>query len=494
MFQNPPPRLTLLYMAELLLRPLLAHTPEKILPGTRRLFLLPLLLALVGIIVAASAARAGQQARRTQDLQLLTLKHQNLLLQLEDTRDPATRARLAAELQAARPSDINLISYLRPGRYLTWWDAYRYEEIIDAGYVYNRDDDSTVPVPGPEKRRLKNVTWYPLYPLLGYALKSATGLSARQALTMISWASILGAAVIFFALARRHYFNRMAADPAAHARPLFHDLHPADTAALWALTFLLFGPAAIFLYANFTESLFVLLLASFLYLLQSRRWLAAAVIAGLASACRSQGVLFAPVLVAAYLLRGEKRDPARYLPFAGLLALVSLAGILSYMGFLWYRFDDPLALMYAQRYWNVGFRGETLTYTLNPVNALSNFVKYLLLPTTDYPRLWESFCVIAPPILLMLLGARFLSFELELIGWLLWGVPYISNALGASDAAAGHLHWMSMGRFMAVALPLQVILGAVVLRFRWLGPPLLALSAAAFALFAYWFGAGAWVG
>ena len=71
------------------------------------------------------------------------------------------------------------------------------------------------------------------------------------------------------------------------------------------MALLLFGPCSIFLYANFTESLFVLLLAGFLYCMQERWWWRAALVAGIASACRSQGVLFGPILAATYLLIGR---------------------------------------------------------------------------------------------------------------------------------------------------------------------------------------------
>jgi hypothetical protein len=43
-------------------------------------------------------------------------------------------------------------------------------------------------------------------------------------------------------------------------------------------------------------------------------------------------------------------------------------------------------------------------------------------------------------------------------------------------------------------LPAQIIIGAVLVRFRWAGIPLLALSAALFSLFSYKYGLGEWIG
>jgi hypothetical protein len=94
--------------------------------------------------------------------------------------------------------------------------------------------------------------------------------------------------------------------------------------------------------------------------------------------------------------------------------------------------------------------------------------------------------------MLLVLGGRFLSFELELIGWLLWGLPFLSNSLAGSGWATDR--WMSMGRFMMVLIPAHIIIGAVLVRFRWLGVPFLAASAAAFGVFALRYGAGQWVG
>jgi hypothetical protein len=272
------------------------------------------------------------------------------------------------------------------------------------------------------------------------------------------------------------------------------DLDPADTAALWTVVFLYFGPTSIFLYANFTESMFVLLLAAFLFCVQSRWWLAAAVAAALASACRSQGALFGPVLAIAYLLRSDQNGVWRRVPTASALCAISWGGLVGYMCYLNATFQDPLAFFHAQRTWHVGIDAMHISYAMNPANAITNLFYCWFKAPMDWPRFYEALMVVLPPVVIMVLGARFLSFEMEMLAWILWGLPYISNCLAASDAANGYLHWQSMGRFMAVVLPLQIILAAVVVRFRWVAAPLLAVSAAAFALFSYLFGTGAWLG
>jgi len=51
-----------------------------------------------------------------------------------------------------------------------------------------------------------------------------------------------------------------------------------------------------------------------------------------------------------------------------------------------------------------------------------------------------------------------------------------------------------MGRFMAVVIPLYVIIGGMLERRRWAGVMFLVVWAAAFGVFAYKYGTGAWVG
>jgi hypothetical protein len=216
-------------------------------------------------------------------------------------------------------------------------------------------------------------------------------------------------------------------------------------------------------------------------------------IAAIAGACRSQGVLFGPILALVFLLRSDVRNPAAKLGIAAVLGVVSAIGIGAYMLYLQLTFGDPLAFVHAQKFWNVGINAATIYHALNPVNAMTHLMQYAAyVRPTDWPHIWEALCVIWPPIMLLILGGRFLSFELELLGWIMWALPFVSNSLAGDPVAS--TAWMSMGRFMAVLIPAHIIIGAVLVRFRWLGVPYLAASAGAFALFAYKFGAGEWVG
>lgn len=504
-------------MADLTIPHLLAHNPEPTPPWRWRILFIPAFLAIVGILLATFCAKAGQDAMRQRDTEKLQKDlfywqhevseairfHQPQSVIDEDQRIVDEKLTL---LQKDRDRD-GYRSYARPGRHFTQWDGYRYEEIMTDGYFYPVPGDpekyfteNTFQRPGWPEPRAKNVVWYPLYPVLGWIVMKVLHVAPHVALTIVSQACIVVGAVVFFLFARRHFYNRMPKLFADGTSPTSAELHPSrrwelapqDSAALWALAALLFAPCSIFLYANFTESLFVLLLVSFLYCLQGRQWWAAAVIAAFASATRSQGVLFGPVLGLAFLLRSDVRNVFVRILIAGVLGLISEIGLISYMIYLQRVFQDPMAFMHAQVAWNVGISQATIYHALNPVNAMAHLVEVAQRTPTDWPRLWEAFCVIWPPIALLVLGGRFLSFELEMVGWMLWGLPYVASSRAGMIPETEA--WMSMGRFMAVLIPANIIAGAVILRFRWIGIPLLAFGAAVFGLFAYKYGNGEWIG
>ncbi len=464
-----------------------------------RVVLLPAVMAVVGMLVAWAAVTAGQDARRGREQLQMNFDRYYWeweLTQAQMAHRPAAEIakieKIVAQKRAAR-----LISYARWGRQFTSWDGYRYEEIVDQGYAYHqpwqaeKPDEPMQPMlddGGPEPRS-KNVVWYPLYPFLASGLMTyVPGLSSTLALTVVSWTSCLLGAVVMYLYLRQYYYAR----EQLGLRGVVGGLASCDAAAMWAVAALLFGPCAVFLYANFTESLFVLLLALFLYCLQARWWWRAVLVAAVASACRSQGVLFGPILGLIYLLRGPgpvwKRLVA--LPAMGVLAE---AGVIGYAAFLWDLFRDPLAFMHAQRYWNVGISWERIVYAANPTNALGRVFWYAFYKgAVDWPRLWEAACLIWPPVVLAIWGWRYLTLELLIVGWMMWGLPYVSNSMAGNPPFDSQ--WMSMGRFMAVVIPLYVIFGGIFERRRRVAVVFMAVWAAMFGVFAYLFGTGAWVG
>ncbi len=479
----------LLSMAEAQIPSLLAHSPEKAPPQRWWSTFLPAILAIMGILLAHACAREGSRMHRRLEEATLRQRSAYWHVKLNQARMQGNGHTALIRRQLKTAEHAKLPSFSRPGREFTQWDGQRYAQIVKHGYTFPTTYD-----PKTNRLHLETVSWFPLYPMLALAVHDFTHWSVHKSLTLVSDLCVLMAAVIMFAFARRHFYNRMPweeVDASSWHIARRWDLFSNDTAALWSVVFLLFGPASIFLYVNYAESLFVLLIALFLMAIQSRYWLRAAGVAAVASACSPQGALLAPVLALTYLLRTDLPAAPRLLRCA-LWGALSLVGLGAYMTFLALRFGHPLAFLHAQAAWHSGINIYTLSYGLNPVHPLSNFFYYAMLRPVDFPRLWEATCVVVPPLALLLLGARFLSFEAEMLGWLFWGVPYFANCLAGSSPSNGH--WMSMGRYMQVVIPLQLIAGSVIIRFRWLGPLLLAFSAVAFALLALRYGAGAWVG
>ncbi len=466
--------------------------------------ILPCLLAILGMLTAWAAATTGQDARRMRDQLQITFDKYYWQWELDEAKRTHKPAAQIAKIEkiVAQKNAVKIISYAKFGRQFTPWDGYRYEEIVDQGYIFDQPyysaaekKESLIDAGGPEKRT-KNVVWYPLYPLLAsglmYYLPASSFNTSTNALTVVSWACCLLGAGVTFLFARRYFFHRMAELKLAAAPPPgARGLASYDMAALWATALLLAGPCSIFLYANFTESLFVLQLALFLYCLQSRWWWRAALVAAFASATRSQGVLFGPILALAFILRGDGNLLKR-LTGAAAMGVISGAGIFCYMLFLRREFDDPLAFMHAQKYWNVGISLDRIRFAMNPANAEAHFLFFFVNGEMDWPRLWEAFCVIWPPCLLLTLGWRYLSLELLLFGWILWGLPYVSNSMAGNPPF--DTQWMSMGRFMSVMIPLYLIFGAALAKRPWLVPFFVIPWVTAFGILAYKYGSGVWVG
>jgi hypothetical protein len=464
------------------------------------LLVLTACLAMLGMLIAWAAATSGQDARRQKDQLQLTFDRYYWMWELDQAKlagKPETKIERIQKIVDEKMAS-GTPSYGRFGRQFTQWDGYRYEEIVEEGYIFHQPgaskaekEDPLIDAGGPE-RRSKNVVWYPLYPLLAAGVAKATGLKVVTALTVVSWTCCLLGTIVMFCFVRRHfqaYGTRLRLGDGAG---VFGGT-AADSAAVWAVAALLFGPCSIFLYANFTESLFVVLLGMFLYCIQARWWWRAALVAGVASAARSQGVLLGPILGLTFLLRGAPLPMRIRLIRLPVMGLFSEVGLACYMVFLWRAFGDPLAFMHAQRYWNVGIGLDQILYAADPTHAMTYLVGMMLYKgPIDWPRLWEALCLFWPPIVLLIWGWRHLSLEMLLVAWIMWGLPYVSNCMAGNPPL--DTQWMSMGRFMAASLPLYVIFGAMCERRRWLGLLFMVVWTAAFGVFAYKYGTGAWVG
>src|SRR5262249_2087007 len=150
----------------------------------------------------------------------------------------------------------------------------------------------------------QTVVFYPLYPGLGRLVSALLGIQVTDAMLLV--ANLAGAAAILllFKLVRESLGERT---------------------ALATVMLISFFPASIFLSAAYPEPLALLLMVAFFLCLARERYLAAAVLAGLATATRSTGIVLLPVLLWELWRRYPLR---RFLIEAVPLSVVSVSGLL----------------------------------------------------------------------------------------------------------------------------------------------------------------------
>lgn len=168
--------------------------------------------------------------------------------------------------------------------------------------------------------------FFPLYPLLLHALSGLTHSPLLSGI-LISWFALLAS---YFALRR---------------------LFPSDRRLPWLV---LAFPTAFFFAMLYTESLFFALSLWFFVWLREQKWLFAAILAGLASATRLPGAILAVSLFIALLHR-----PLSILQRLFLI-LLSLSGLLAYMGYLYLSSHDPLLFIHIQPVFGGGRSGGEL--------------------------------------------------------------------------------------------------------------------------------------
>lgn len=206
-------------------------------------------------------------------------------------------------VERAEPANLWLDVWAR-------WDSSFYLRIATEGYFLYPDEPSAV-------------AFFPLYPLL---LKGvALALHPALAGVLLSHVSFALALMVFWRLSL--------------------ELVKSEASARRAVLYLAIFPTSFYFSAVYTESLSLLWVLLAFYAIHRRKWEWAAVGAALASATRITGVLLAGVLLLEYLralgVRGRWT-----LGFA--LAGLSSLGLLSYMGFLFDQFGDPLAFWSVQ--------------------------------------------------------------------------------------------------------------------------------------------------
>jgi Mannosyltransferase (PIG-V) len=196
------------------------------------------------------------------------------------------------------------------------WDGEHYVALAADGYLQPPHNASPA--------------FFPLYPLLIRGLAALFGGPVSPPALSV-WGPLVSLLALPFGL----YFVYRIAESGWGER-----------AARVAVLALALFPTSFFLNAAYTESLFLALSAGSIWALRVRRnLLLACLLAGLATATRNVGVFLLVPLAYEYLkYAGEYRWRGAYLALAP-------SGLAFYAAYLWWRFGDPLLFYTQQRRW-----------------------------------------------------------------------------------------------------------------------------------------------
>ena len=303
---------------------------------------------------------------------------------------------------------------------LLQWDSEWYFKIVKDGYQYN--GDPTVQ---------QNIVFYPLFPMLARGLATIGGLAPADAMLLVSNVAGLLAIIMLFKLVREEC---------------------GDQLALATIALLGFFPASVVLSAGYTEPLALLLIVSFFLALKQKYYLSAALLAGLAIATRSTGIVLLPVLLWEIW---RNRDKKPFLPALLPCVLLATSGIWLFMIYLWSAFGTPFAFADGQMAFH---EGTTLTTRLVAALKLEPFTRMML---NDWNPWGQASWFTLLFIVLLVLGWSRLRSSWTLFAMAVLLLPYLT----LSGGPAG---FVSMSRFNLVSFPLFVVLADLGLRAKWL--------------------------
>lgn len=190
------------------------------------------------------------------------------------------------------------------------WDSGWYSSILSYGYQLRAG-------------LMSNVTFFPLYPLLWKLTWLFTGLPRLVSGVLFANLASAGAVVIFYR------WVQVVRDTVTARR---------------ALGLLLIFPTSFFLTAAYSESTFILLMATMLLAAEKRCWLVAAIAAALASATRPIGIALWPALFAIWWQTDTHKNWRTGL----VLTFLPPLGLLVFSAYLWQVVGDPFAWLHGQ--------------------------------------------------------------------------------------------------------------------------------------------------
>ncbi len=210
-----------------------------------------------------------------------------------------------------------------------------------------------------------------------------------------------------------------------------------------AVVLLCVSPFSYFFSAGYSESLFLMLVVMTFALADRRWWLAAAIVLALAPSSRLIGLALPPALL---LLAWRQRASIRDL--IGIVIIAPL-GTVAYVGYTWWRFDDPLAYFHAQENWG-GWQehvGDYLTlFTQHPREALFGDPRHQII----------------------VLNVALLVLWLASLPWV-WRLldPGIALFTTLIVVVHGVMTWVSLGRYLLPAIGFYIVAAILLTRSGW---------------------------
>ena len=327
------------------------------------------------------------------------------------------------------------------------WDSEWYKIIASEGYKFNGD-------PG----LIQTVVFYPLYPILSRLGSEILRIDLIDSMLLVANVAALAAVLLLFKLVRERFDDRT---------------------ALATVAMISFFPSSIFLSAGYTESLALLLMVSFFLAIARERFLAAAVLAGLAVATRSSGIVLFPVLLWELW---RCRPPRRFLVEAVPLSIIATSGLWLYMIYLGIAFRHPMAFADGQAAFH---ENTTMLARLLSALTLEPFGKINL--TDMSPAGLDQWFTLIFIALIMCSWFAGISRGTTLFAAMLLALPYLTLCGGPAG-------FTSMARFNIVSFPLFVVLALLADRWRWAASGIVGVFGGLLLMYTALFAQWQWIG
>ena len=327
------------------------------------------------------------------------------------------------------------------------WDSEWYKIIASEGYKYNGDPGLT-----------QTVVFYPLYPTLCRLVSEVLRIDVVDSMLLVANLAAATAVLLLFKLVRERFGDRI---------------------ALATVTMISFFPSSIFLSAGYTEPLALLLVVSFFLAVARERFVAAALLAGLAAATRSSGLLLFPVLLWELW---RCRPPKRFLLEAVPLSIVATSGLWLYVIYLGLTFGHPMAFAEGQAAFH---ENTTLPARLLSALALEPFGKINLIDLSPAGLdQWFTLMFIALIVHSWFAG---IGRGMTLFAAMVLALPYVTLCGGPAG-------FTSMARFNLVSFPLFMVMALLTDRRPWIVPGIVGIFGGLLLMYAALFAQWQWIG